>query len=96
MGNIKELKSREEQTFVERVDSSNSSKEGEVERKEIENSPFTVIRIGEECFGSMGKYRITEIYESIEEVEKELEVITWNRIVQVIILMIETKKENEN
>lgn len=88
--------STEEQTFVERVSNLDSSREGEVERKEIENSPFTAIRIGDECFGSMGKYRITEVYESIEEVEKELEVITWNRIVQVVILMIETKKENEN
>lgn len=66
-----------------------------IKRTEIENTPFTVVTIKEESFGSMGKYRITEIYKTEDEVKKELENITWNRIVQVMLLITESLKENE-
>jgi hypothetical protein len=61
-----------------------------IERFELENSPFTIITTDEGSFGAMGKYRITEPGEK-SDIEKELNEITWNRIVQVMLILIETK-----
>lgn len=60
-----------------------------VERHEIENSPFTVIKTENDVFGTMGKYRITEPYDSIEECEKALKEFSWNRVMQVVMLLVE-------
>ena len=45
-------------------------------------------------FGVMGNYRLTEQNYSknqVKEVSKELEKITWNRVVQVIMILDEIK-----
>lgn len=66
-----------------------------IERFELENSPFTIITTEEGSFGAMGKYRITEPGLK-EDIEKELNEITWNRIVQVMLILLETKPKLEN
>lgn len=70
-----------------------------VTRKEVKDSPFVVIGITakeesekKEYFGVLGNYRITETYDTSEEVEKLLKKITWNRIVQVILIISELNK----
>lgn len=60
-----------------------------ITRDEIEDSPFTIIGTEGKYFGTMGKFRITEPRKTKKEVEKELKEITWNRIVQVILLLTE-------
>ena len=60
-----------------------------LERHEVENTPFTIIGTEGKYFGSMGKFRITEPKGTKEEIEKELGEITWNRIVQIILLLLE-------
>ena len=81
---------------MKKTDSSNlSSKEENTElitREQIDETPFTVIGTKEGFFGSIGKYRITEPVETAEEVKKELEVISWNRITQIMLILIETQK----
>lgn len=64
-----------------------------LKREEIKDSPFTVITETEKkvSFGVMGKYRVTEMYDDPRKVKKELEKITWNRIVQVMLIMQEEK-----
>lgn len=64
-----------------------------VERIDIENTPFTIIGIDGMFFGVMGKYRITDEAKTKKEIEKELQSMTWNRVVQVILLLLETQKE---
>ena len=44
----------------------------------------------------MGDYRLTEKAKSKDEVVKELEKITWNRIVQVIMLLEDVKTKMNN
>lgn len=63
-----------------------------VERENIEDTPFTVITVKEtgEHFACLGKYRITEPVKTKAECIKEVKKVTWNRIVQVILLMHET------
>lgn len=64
-----------------------------VEREEVENTPFTVITAGSKTFGVMGMHRITE-YGTKEEIRKELKEITWNRLIQVIMLLTEAVEVN--
>lgn len=58
-----------------------------IERTEIENSPFVVITTEGQSFGTMGHWRLTEPYDTKEEAIAEMEKITWNRIIQVMMLI---------
>lgn len=65
-----------------------------VERHMIDDAPFSVITQNGESFGVMGQYKITEKGKK-EDIIKELENITWNRIVQVIMILGEINKKQE-
>lgn len=80
-----------------KLDSSNKEENTElVKRYEIEDSPFTIIGLPtgekkkEKYFGVMGKYRVTLPNESKDAIEAELKDVTWNRIIQVILILMET------
>lgn len=70
-----------------------------VKYEKLESTPFTIVSIEKEHFGAMGMHRITDIYETKEEVKADLEKMTWDRVVQVIWAVVEKvnliKKENE-
>lgn len=54
-----------------------------------EGSVFTMIRTESGCFGALGKHRITEIRETMPEVEEELGTISYDMIWRIIIVAIE-------
>lgn len=57
-------------------------------RHDVDDSPFVVIGNDENGWvGTMGKYRITEEFTSVDECKEDLKEITWNRIVQVLVLI---------
>ncbi len=57
-------------------------------RHDVDDSPFVVIGNDENGWvGTMGKYRITEEFKSVDECKEDLKEITWNRIVQVLVLI---------
>lgn len=60
-----------------------------VERIEVKDTPFTIVKVNGEFFGTMGKYRITEPVEDLEECKKSLEGFNWNRVMQVVMLLVE-------
>lgn len=64
------------------MDNKESSKV--LELKNIENSPFTIVKQGNEYFGVIGNHRLTESYNDYLTCETELLQITWNRLIQVI------------
>jgi len=66
-----------------------------IQKEEIKDSPFTIITIKEESFGVMGGYRLTETAQTKEEIREQLEKITWNRIVQVMMILEKIKEENK-
>ena len=72
-----------------------SKNEQMVERMQIENSPFTIISVDNKHFGVMGEYRMTEEMNSRGEVEDELRCITWNRIVQVMLVLSEIRNKDK-
>ena len=80
--------------FVESSAELNLEKEATpLTRHDVEESPFTVVGNDENGWvGTMGKYRVTEQFGSKEEAIKDVEVITWNRIVQVLILINQIKE----
>lgn len=75
---------------------SGTSKNETIKREEIKDSPFHVITIEGESFGVMGDYRLTEKANNAREIKKQLSKITWNRIVQVIMLLDEVKTKINN
>ena len=89
-----ETKVKQLHTNVNTTDKENSLDET-IKRKDVKDTPFEIITIGEQSFGAMGSYRITENKDTIKEVEKEIKKVTWNRLVQVIMILGELK-ENVN
>lgn len=66
-----------------------------IQRKELKETPFVIVSLTEtnEHFGTLGEYRITEKYDKFSKVETELSKITWNRLIQVIMII--TDKLNQ-
>jgi hypothetical protein len=60
-----------------------------LKRTEIKDTPFMVITSPEGSFGVLGSFRITELKKSETEVIKELKEINWNRIVQIVLVLIQ-------
>lgn len=59
-----------------------------IKRIEVKGTPFTIVGDDENgYFGAMGGYKITENKESIGLVSVAVKAITWNRIVQVIMIL---------
>lgn len=61
----------------------------------VENTPFTIVNQDDKYYGVIGKHRITELYENKEELKKELETITWDRVCQVIWAVVEKFQDVE-
>jgi hypothetical protein len=59
----------------------------QIVRTEMKDSPFIVVTTKNGSFGTLGKYRLTEVYKTKEEAIDEMSNFTWNRIVQVISLI---------
>lgn len=76
------------QVNAEEVVSKDSSET--IKREDVKNSPFTIITIDGKSFGTMGEYRLTE-EGNIKDIRKQLKTITWNRIIQVVMLLDEMK-----
>ena len=66
-----------------------------VKRTDIVDSPFVVVTTEEGSFVTMGKYRLTEPFESEEEAIINGSEITWNRIIQVLMLINQEMEENK-
>jgi len=71
---------------VSKKDSLSKNKEL-IKRVDVKNSPFTIITVNKKHFGVMGQYRITEESNSIKKIKDDLEKITWDRIIQVMMIL---------
>lgn len=85
------------QEVAEKPTKQKSSSKGEelIKRHEVSATPFMIIEHEKKFFGSLANYRITEEYDSLKECQNELTAVTWNRIVQVTMLLIETIKSEK-
>ena len=64
-----------------------------VEFKQVKETPFTLAKQNEEWYILLGKYRLSEGYETEKEGEKEAKKICWKKIMQVISVIITEEKE---
>jgi len=91
---MEDTKVKQLQPNAKKVNKEDSGSEELIKRKQITDSPFEVITRDGYSFGVMGNYRLTEpnySEDQVKQVSKELEKITWNRIVQVIMILDEIK-----
>ena len=63
-----------------------------IKRIDVENTPFVIINIENEYFGTFGQYRITEVYETEAQCKRAVSEITWNNIIKIITLITEMVK----
>jgi len=93
---MEDTKVRKLQPSAKKVNKEDSGpKEELIERDEIKDSPFEVITKNGESWGAMGQYRLTEVRNDKRKVKKELEKITWNRIIQVTMILNEINKKQQ-
>ncbi|AXH73042.1 MAG: hypothetical protein [Microviridae sp.] len=89
--------------FADATDKQNLSLEGETnptskrlfEQTKIHNTPFTAVKMDDKWFLTMGKYRLTNTLTSLKECEAEATDTSWERIMQIIQIMIEENKTDE-
>ena len=62
-----------------------------IERTDVKDTPFTIMKTEDAIFAVMGKYRVTENHKTVAECKKEVKKITWNRVVQVMMVLMEHK-----
>lgn len=67
-----------------------------MEMEKIEDTPFTAVKYGDNWFLTMGKYRLTEPIDSKEAVMEMAQDTTWMRLLQVIKIMIDESREEQN
>ncbi|AXH73653.1 MAG: hypothetical protein [Microviridae sp.] len=84
--------------ITDKQQSRDLNKQGEelIQRDEVENTPFIIITINNESFGTFGKYRITEMYHTKQQCRAELLKMDWNNVVKIMTLVFEilTNKTN--
>ena len=88
-----DTKVKQLQPNVEKVAKEGSSKEELIKRVSIKDSPFEVITQDGYSFGVMGNYRLTEKSNDAKDIEKQLKKITWNRIIQIVMILEEVKSK---
>ena len=60
---------------------------------QLDNCPFSIVENDNKFFGMCGKYRVTEEYTNKEELKVYLETVNWDKISQVLFVVIENLKE---
>lgn len=80
---------------AKKTDKSNSKSKEMVEQQPIDGTPFTAVRVDEDWFLTMGKYRLTEKLKTIAECVEEAKDASWWRIMQIMNIMIKEHEENK-
>lgn len=92
-----DTKVKQLQPNVKEANKEDSGPKELIKRTNIKDSPFEIIDKEGVFFGVMGNYRLTPKTTSFKAVEKELKEITWNRIIQIVMILNEIKdKLNDN
>ena len=50
----------------------------------VEGTPFTVVKVDDQYFLALGKYRLSELLDSEEEAKEEINDLSWNRLLSVM------------
>lgn len=66
-----------------------------MEQHPIANTPFTALKYDGKWYLTMGKYRLTKELQNKEKCIYESKNASWNRLMQVIQIMIDNNHENQ-
>ncbi|AXH75301.1 MAG: hypothetical protein [Microviridae sp.] len=85
-------KRKETQTMA--IEEAPKDNEQLIQREDVDGTPFIMITIKDETFGTLGNYKITESYYNKKQCENELRKMDWNNVVKVMTVVHEilTKK----
>lgn len=78
---------------AKKTDNSNSKSNQLIEHQPIKGTPFTAIKYENEWYLTMGKYRLTTGRKTLREVLKESKDASWERIMQIIQILIDEDKK---
>lgn len=91
---LKEDISKSEKSLQQEDLSKNQdSKNFNYEKIELENTPFTIVKTPEGYFVTIGKYRISEGFEHIDEAKEDADRSDWERFFQVVEVIITAREE---
>lgn len=93
--NNKTTASENSQTNAKAQDKQNSS-EQLMQYHQVKDTPFTIIKHEKGNTVMIGKYRLSEDYETAEEAMKDAKRMDWDRIMQVIGVMLEEYKNEKS
>lgn len=67
-----------------------------VEIERVEGTPFTIVRNESDWYVQIGNWRVTEALKSKEEALQDAERTDWDRIIQVIEVVVKTINKTDN
>lgn len=80
--------------FTQNVDKQNFSENTQlVERIEVEDSPFTILKWENKYYLCLGKYRLTEALNTEIEAREEVLNVSWFRILQVMHIVVKEEMQ---
>lgn len=68
---------------------SNSKIEQLTETTFLENTPFAIVRVDQNYFVACGRYRLTELMDSLDDAKEYAYRIDWNNITNVIGIIVQ-------
>ena len=81
-----------EQELLERASNSRLNSKAEIEEMEISGSPFKAIRLkGRGWFAGWGHSKMTEEFETVEELLAWMESNYWNFLITVLVVMMDAR-----
>lgn len=78
--------------LLEKQDKNESSSNELIERIDIETTPFQAVRKEKDWYVMIGNYVLTPKLHSKDEAIEEAMTITWNKIVNILAIMVEELK----
>lgn len=79
------MEKQQSQNSEKEIDKQNST----FEVKELENTPFSIIKKDNKFFGVMGSNRLTDFKENEEDIINELSNLNWDLVIKVVAILVE-------
>lgn len=61
-----------------------------IHREELEGTPFHIVKVEQSYFVALGKYRLSDFFESALEAKSFILNFNWNTLMNVLVCVIET------
>lgn len=81
--------------FNGNVENTNNTNSADYEKWEVGNTPFTIVKELDKYLVVIGKYRVSEDLATKEEAEEDAKRVDWDRMMQVMGIMIENYEEKQ-